>query len=273
MRTVQATLRSAAAGLVSAATLSGPPTEAAGFQLNSCDAGVLPGTIGNPITWTPASGSFTDSRGPTGIFAPTADGAANTPGGAYDNYFGMDANGPTVPGDGNPNTVGDGYSSNATLLTIDPVTYPPVVTGVGFRAGIVQGPWFSTTFVNSRAHAEFAGLDAMFILNLTLRPGSSGPTTVGLVVNIRDGADVNNPASAGGLGAVKFGANNASNNGGLWHQSYYLGWVATQVSGLNATFDGGTNYTIYLVGVPGPGPGGCLAIVFGAALRRRRRAL
>lgn len=271
MRTGRTIVRVAAAGVLSASTLNGPSTEAAGFQLNSCDAGVLPGTIGNPITWTPASGSFTDSRGPTGIFAPTADGAANTPGGVYDNYFGMDPNGPTVPGDGNPNTLGDGYSSNATLLTIDPLTYPPVTTGVGFRAGIVQGPWFSTTFVNSRAHPEFAGLDALFILNLTLRPGSSAPATTGIVVNIRDGANGDKSGVPGVLGAVKFGPQNASNNAGQWAQSYYLDWVAKPVSGLNATFDGGTSYAIYLVAVPGPGAGtmaGLLACRL--ALRRRR---
>jgi len=196
--------------------------------VNACDAGVVPGGVGNPITWTPAAGSFQDSRGAAGVFAPDADSAANTTGGIFDNYFGMDTNGPTIAGDGNTNT-NDGYSSNASLGAVYPGASGATTTMSGFRAGIVQGVWFSISFIPSGL-GVFTGADSLFVLNLTLRPGASAPDTVGLAVNIRDAVATGN----GVLGNLKFGAANASNNGGLWGQSYFLDYIASPVSGLGS---------------------------------------
>ncbi len=254
----------------SALVVAAGAAQGAAFQVNACDAGVVPGGTGAPITWTTALGSFQDSRGAGGVFAPSADGAANTPGGIYDNYFGMDTNGPTIAGDGNSNTT-DGYSSNASLGAVNPGASGSTTTMSGFRAGQVQGVWFSTAFIPSGS-GVFAGSDSLFVLNLSLRPGSSDPTTTGFVVNIRDGANQGDPNNAGSLGALKFGAANASNNGGAWSQSYYLDWTVDTIAGVNTTFNGGKHYAIYVrtVAVPTPGAAGVAGLAGLVALRRRR---
>ncbi len=264
-----------AALLASTATVRADP-----FQVNVCDAGVVPGSIGNPVTWTPALGSFQDSRGSSGVFPPAPEGPL-TPSEMYDNYFSMDPAGPPLPGDGNPNTIGDGYITIVSLGAVNPGASGSTTTMSGFRAGIAQGVWFSTAFITSGDQVSIpdgtytgnlTGIQHMFVLNLTLRPGASPPTTNGLVVNIRDGADIDQPTANGSLGPLRFGLANASNNGGRWHQSYYLDYLTRTVSGINATFNGGTSYAIYIVAVPEPGAG-VIGAFLTMLLAPRRRPL
>lgn len=188
----------------------------------------------------------------------------------------MDPRGPTVAyDDGGINIAVGGYSSNSSLGAINPGN---TATSTGLRAGLAQGVWFSTSFVNSSVEfppfsapyaGSFYGLDHMFIMNLTLRPGASAPTTQGLVVNVRDGAEIDHPTAPGHLGALRFGIKNAHNNSGLWSQSYYLDWMQRVVIDLSVTFNGGTSYAIYIVAIPAPGAGFVLLAAMPVPARRR----
>ncbi len=237
------------------------------YQVNRVDAGGVPGSVGSPIRWTTGVESFEDARGPLGVLAPTADGAANTFGGEFDNYFGLDTFGPTIAGDGNPNTV-DGYSSNANLHVVD------VGTGgsqSGFRPGRVQGVWYSDVFVNSGSIIpQFYG-QPLFILSFTLPPGAALLGTNGIAVNIREyGAD--GVFSGDGVTVLlQFGHSNANTAPGLLG-SYWLDYVTSSVSGVNGTFNGGTRYQVYVAEgfPPTPSAGGVTAVALAFKLRRRR---
>lgn len=232
--------------------------QAASFQLNLMDAGVIQGSIGAPVTWTPATqASYASS---SAVVAPSADDIDGNAKLQFDNYFGMDTNGQSNGGD--PNVKGDGYSSNNGLIIVSSDV------STGFGNGQAFGVWGSTSFVNSGT-THFGGADSLFVMNLTLRAGSSDPTTAGVIAEIQDGAD-----SVGGkFVTLKFGAANAATAPGLTG-SYYLDWIKTGVTTAqtNATFNGGTNYQIFIVqaAVPAPGVAGVAGLAGLTVIRRRR---
>lgn len=235
--------------------------QGAAWATNTVSAGVLAGDLGAPITWTHATNGAAFNPAAGGLFAPAPDSMDLSINLRTDSYLGMDSVGPSNAGD--LSVSGDGYQSNNSLGTTS--------ASVGFAAtggnGQVQGGWFSTAFINSGAG------DKVFVLRLSLRPGSSEPTTTGLFVNVKDGADLVDPNAPGDLGAVRFGLANASNNGGAWAQAYYLDFVTTPISGLtgnNAAFNGGLTYDIFVVAVPAPGAASIAGLAGLVALRRRR---
>ena len=228
--------------------------QGAGFFVNLCDAGGIAGSLGAPITWTPSA--QTSYQASSSLVAPSAldiDGNIKL---QNDNYFGMDPVGQSYA-DGDPNTKGDGYSSNASLTS----------PGQGFAAGNAFGVWGSTVPIPSGTNFT-GGADSLFIMNLTLRVGSSDPTTAGLLVQLQDGGT----AGQFLFGTLKFGAANAT-NAGVWGQSYYLDFkkTTTTTATSSTTFNNGTNYQIYIVAaVPTPGAAGLAGLAGLVSLRRRR---
>lgn len=232
--------------------------QASTFQTNIIDAGTINGSVGAPITWTGGTTSFQSSASRVAPSADDIDGNAKL---QWDNYFGMDPL--TQSSGGDPSTKGDGYTSNAALTIVDPPSGSPS----GFGAGTAFGVWGSTSFVNS-GNTNFGGKDSLFIMNLTLRSSAGPLDTAGVVIQIQDGA-----TSVGGVFAtIKFGSANAATAPGLTG-SYYLDFIKTTVTTAqtNATFNGGTNYQVFIVqAIPTPGAAGLAGLAGLVSLRRRR---
>jgi len=204
---------------------------AASFAVNACDAGVVSGAVGNPISWT---GTGTTTTSP-GLLAPTSGDILTNPGLEFTSYFGMDPLGPSSIS----------YSSNRGI---------GLVSGTTIASGSLRGIWFSQSFVPSGPG------DRLFIASLMLRPGAGVPDTLGLAVNIQDSATGIN----GVVGNLRFGASNASSNAGLWAQPYYLDYVTSSPGS-------GTRYAVYIVAVPTPGvPAGFSVATLLIGSRRRR---
>jgi hypothetical protein len=245
---MMAKLVCASALLVAAGAANG-----AVFGVNTVDAGgVTGGSLGNPITWTggaafnPAQGS---DRPPSQFAAPASV--------FFDSYVALDPNGPSVASTGASSTATDGYAAQGPSNIINP-TSPTTV----FQSDRLTGIWFNTALVNSGPG------DRLFIAQITLRAASAGTlNTAGVLVNIKDAQTVN---PNGSLGALRFGLANASNNSGLWGQSYYLDAVARPATGATGAFVGGTTYAIYVVAIPTPGAAGLAGVAGLVALRRRR---
>jgi hypothetical protein len=247
---MMAKLVCASALLVAAGAANG-----AVFGVNTVDAGgVSGGSLGNPITWSggAAYNPATGGDRPPSQFAGAPGSAA-----FFDSYVAIDPNGPSVGASGASSTATDGYAAQGPSNIINP-TAPTTI----FQADRLTGIWFNTAPVLSGPG------DRVFIAQITLRAASAPTlTTAGVLVNIKD-AQTANPN--GSLGALRFGLANASNNSGLWGQSYYLDAVARPVSGVNATFNGGTSFAIYVVAIPTPGAAGLAGVAGLVALRRRR---
>lgn len=240
---------------------------AAQFGINVVDAGGVPGGLGAPITWSHSTNGAAYNNGSVaGNNPPTATLAQSLPAAAFDSYIAIDSRGPTVAN--STSSSNDGYSSAG------PGNYLGLSSADSnaFRAsganGSMIGVWFNTFVTQSSTDAGFAD-HALFIGQVSLRSGSSAPTTAGLLINVIPGSSTD-PAQ-GVLGTVRFGAANASNNGGLWNQFYYLDVKTRTIAGVNANFNGGTTYEIYIVSlVPTPGAAGLAGLAGVAALRRRR---
>ncbi|MBN8645308.1 MAG: hypothetical protein J0L61_08745 [Planctomycetes bacterium] len=242
---------------------------AAQFGINVVDAGGVPGGLGAPITWShPTNGAAYNNANVSGNNPPSQSlaGAGGLPVTAYDSYIAIDSQGPTI---GESSTgANDGYSSAG------PGNYLGLSSSDtnAFRSsggnGSLIGVWFNTFVTQSSTAAGF-GDHALFIGQVTLRGGTSAPTTAGLLINVIPGSSTD-PAQ-GVLGTVRFGAANASNNGGLWNQFYYLDVKTSTPVGVPSAFATGTTYEIYVVSlVPTPGAAGLAGLAGVAALRRRR---
>lgn len=252
-RTCAVSVVGTAAGLAVLAGVAG----GASFGVNTVDAGgVAGGALGNPITWTGGS-AFNPGTGSD--FPPSVEGILAVANLRFDSYVAIDPVGPTSS-TLNPATGLEGYQCLGPSNIIRP-TAPTTI----FQADRLTGIWF-----NAGANGGFvtsgAG-DRIFIAQVTLRAGSSDPTTAGVLVNIRDAGTAN---IDGELGALRFGAANATNNGGKWGQSYYLDFVTRLTAPIVNPVVGATSYAIYVVAVPGPGAAGVIAAAGLVAVKRRR---
>jgi len=230
------------------------------FGVNTVDAGGIPGgALGSPITWTHATNGAAynnASNAGDGPVSPTL--IFNIPAAEFDSYIAIDPVGPSTGNSTSSST--DGYQALGPGNVIVPTGQTTVLS-----SGSLGGVWFNAAagggFVNSGAG------DRLFITQLSLRPGSSGLDTAGLLVNIKDAGTAN---PNGSLGSLKFGLANATNNGGLWGQSYYLDTVVRTISNVNTNFNGGTSYAVFIVAVPAPGAAGIAGLAGLVAIRRRR---
>lgn len=229
------------------------------FGVNTIDAGgVTGGSLGSPITWTHATNSNSYNNGAGSDLPPSPALIDLSAAVGFDSYIAIDPNGPST---GNTTTnPPDGYQCLGPGNVITPTGQSSV-----FASGSLSGVWFNAAagggFVNSGAG------DRIMIAQISLRPGSSGLSTAGVLANIKDAGTVN---PNGSLGSLRFGLANATNNGGLWGQSYYLDTVTRTISGVSAAFNGGTSYAVYIVAVPAPGAAGLAGLAGLVAIRRRR---
>ncbi|MFM9958501.1 MAG: hypothetical protein ACKVZJ_10520 [Phycisphaerales bacterium] len=223
----------------------------ASFDVNTIDAGGIPGgSLGNPIVWS-GGAAFQAVNGSDS--PPTWPDIQFDPALGFDSYVAIDPVGPS--------SFPPGYTARGPDGIFTPGGGPSL-----FSTAALSGVWF-TNGPDSGFVGSGAG-DRIFIAQITLRLTSSGPNTQGVLVNLRDSGTGN----AGALGLLRFGLANASNNGGLWAQSYYLDVETRAVSGVSPTFNGGTSYAIYIRAIPAPGVGGVLVLAGVAAARRVRRA-
>lgn len=220
------------------------------FEMNVVDAGGIPGgSLGSPITWFGGAAY----QAPNGNdFPPDASQIPFDPSLEWDSYIAMDSIGPSST----TNPVGHTAAAPSGVLPPTPI----------FGASSLSGVWFNSAWVPSST--TLTADHGVFVAQVTLRPGSSVPTTTGVIVGLRDAGTAN---PNGELGVLRFGLANATNNGGLWGQSYYLNWTARQATGLGAPFGGATSYAIYVQAVPGPGAAGLLGLGAMLASRRARR--
>ncbi|MFM9958506.1 MAG: hypothetical protein ACKVZJ_10545 [Phycisphaerales bacterium] len=229
------------------------------FQINTIDAGGIPGgSLGNPITWT-GGAAFNPATG--GNFPPAQQAIAGNAAIGWDSYLAIDPRGRSF-GNLKPFNPVEGY----TALGPTSIIYPTATPTTPFSASSLSGVWFNAGagggFVTSGSNENI-----MFIAQITLRAGSSVPTTDGVLVNIRDFGTV---STTGELGALKFGAQNATNNSGKWGQAYFLDLRVTPTTGLVGAFANATSYEVLVRAVPGPGAAGAMMLVGVAAARRRR---
>lgn len=246
----------AVAGMLAACSSASGVTP---FQMNIVDAGMRPNSFGSPLVWSPALPAYQHGAG--GNVPPTPNAVFSIPTLTYDSYVALDSNGPTIAS--STSSSSDGYLSHAPHIVENPTSSP----SSPFSAGALGGWWFN---VDANGGPVSSGpLDRVFIGQITLRPGSSMPDTAGLAVSIIEVGDSN---QFGIIGRIRFGEEHATDNDGRWDQGYYLERVGRPVSGLNATFDGGTTWEIYVRAsdVPAPGFGAVVAGAGFAAIRRRR---
>ncbi|MFM9958505.1 MAG: hypothetical protein ACKVZJ_10540 [Phycisphaerales bacterium] len=251
----------AALGATGAAQGAGQP-----FQVNTIDAGGIPGgSLGNPITWT-GGAAFNPATG--GNSPPAQQSIAGNAALQFDSYVAIDPIGPSRPNI-NPVEPPDDYTALGPSSIIFPTATPTTpfgsssLSGVWFNAG-ANGGWIAS---GPAPQEPLPGSQQMFIAQITLRAGSSEPTTQGLLVNIRDFGTV---STTGELGELRFGIQNASNNGGKWGQSYYLSSRSRPADGLTGSFVGAVSHAIFVIAIPAPGAAGMLSIAGLAASRRRR---
>ncbi|MFM9957217.1 MAG: hypothetical protein ACKVZJ_04010 [Phycisphaerales bacterium] len=252
----------ASALLVAVGTASAVP-----FGINTVDVGGIPGgSLGNPITWTGPAGAgntgaaFNPATG--GNFAPAQQSIAGNAAIGWDSYAMLDPIGRSTAS--SSTTTSDGYTASSPSNALFPTATPTTFFGASGANGSMSGVYF-----NAGAGGGFLPSgpgDRLFIAQITLRAGSSAPTTQGALINIRD---FGSPAT-GSLGLLRFGLANASNNGGNWGASYYLDFRATATTGLTGAFATSTSYEIFVVQVPTPGAAGLAGIAGLVALRRRR---
>ncbi len=232
------------------------------FGVNLIDCGGIPGgSLGSPITWSPANLAFNPGTGSN--FPPSPEAIYGNPALGVDSYVAIDPVGPSIEtSDINP---AEGYQSLGPTNLLNPAATPTTpfgpgsLSGIWFSAGANGGFVSSTNLIFQRHY--------LMIAQVTLRPGTSEPTTAGLLVNIKDGGTLN---PDGELGAIRFGEANASDNAGKWGQAYYLQAVARDAFGATGAFVGGTTYTIYVVAVPAPEAASLLALLGAVSLRCRR---
>lgn len=234
----------------------------ASFGMNVVDCGGIPGgSLGSPITWSPANAAFNPGAGsnfpasPNGIFGNAALGV--------DSYVALDPFGPSVAS--STTNAEAGYQCLGPSNLLNPTATPTTP----FAPGSMSGLWFNVGanggFVQSTNH--IFQRHYLMIAQITLRAGTSEPTTAGVLVNIRDAGTIN---PDGELGAIRFGEANASDNGGKWGQAYYLQAFGRAATGATGAFVGGTTYSIYVVAVPGPGSVGVIAAAGLVAVKCRR---
>jgi hypothetical protein len=253
-----------------AAAVSSSASAALPYRLGVFDFGVIPGSVANPITWTGPGDNRAFTAGAGSIQPPPADLIDTIPRLRYDDYFMLDPIGQSVGGD--PNVSGDGYSAS-------PISF--LVTGSGFDAGRAFGVASGGPGPDGFGGTP-AGLEGrVYLMNLTLRVGSSAPTTQGAVIQILREGDVQGANYV--FSALRFGIENATNEAGenvgtlpvlLTQRYYYLDYIATPVpaSELPASFGAGINYQIFLAQTDVPAPGASLVLLTagGWAARRRR---
>ena len=244
---------------------------AAQFGINVVDAGGVPGGLGAPITWShPTNAASYQNGSVAGNNPPTQGLVFGLPAAGFDSYIAIDSIGPSTPE--SSTGANDGYTSAGPgnylgVSSSDTNAFRATTAGAP-RVGSIIGVWFNTFVTQSSTAAGF-GDHAIFIGQVTLRSGSSALDTAGLLINVIPGSSTD--PSQGVLGTVRFGAANASNNGGLWNQFYYLDVKTRAATGLPAAFSGATTYEIYVVSlVPTPGAAGLAGLAGVAALRRRR---
>ncbi|MBN8645471.1 MAG: hypothetical protein J0L61_09570 [Planctomycetes bacterium] len=244
---------------------------AATFRINVVDAGGVAGGTGSPITWTGTTNGAAYNNAAVGGNNPPSQslaGADSLPATAFDSYIAIDSRGPTIgeSSDG----ANDGYTSSGPGNYIGLSSADSNAFRASGANGSLIGVWFNTFDTSSTADLLGAGVDSLFLGQISLRPGSTAPTTQGLVVNIKDNKPGQNPD--GVLGALRFGEANATDNGGAWGQSYYLAVRTRTIAGASAAFNGGTTYEIYVatVAIPAPGAVGVAGLAGLAAFRRRR---
>lgn len=231
------------------------------FGVNVVDAGGVPGgSLGSPITWTPGNAAFDPGFGSD--IPPEPGSILASPALEYDSYLAMDPIGPSTPASSFEPVAWHHAWGPANIIR-------PDSPSTCFAPGRLAGIWYS---IGSNGGFQMSGVgpngrSRLFIAQITLRPGTSAPTTAGVYVNIRDAGTLN---PDGELGALRFGEANASNNGGKWGQAYYLEAVAREAFRVPSAFAGGTSYAIYVVALPAPGSA-ALLVLFGAATIRRRR--
>lgn len=240
---------------------------AATFRINVVDAGGVAGGTGSPITWSHASNGTSYNNGSVaGNNPPTASLGQSLPASMFDSYIAIDSRGPSTPN--STSSSNDGYSSSGPGNYIGLSSADSNAFRASGANGSLIGVWFNTFDTSSTADLLGAGIDSLFLGQISLRSGSTAPTTQGLVVNIKDNAPGQNPD--GVLGALRFGEANATNNGGAWGQSYYLAVRTRTIAGVNANFNGGTTYEIYVATIPTPGAASVAGLAGLVALRRRR---
>ncbi|MFM9958507.1 MAG: hypothetical protein ACKVZJ_10550 [Phycisphaerales bacterium] len=257
-------LLSASAVLALAGAASAAP-----FAINTVDVGGIPGgSLGAPITWTGPAGTgatgaaFNPATG--GNFAPAQQSIAGNAAIGWDSYAMFDGLGRSTAS--SCTTCSDGYTATSPSNAIFPNATPTTFFGATGANGSLSGVYF-----NAGAGGGFVSsgpTDRFFIAQITLRAGSSVPTTQGALINIKDSGTLN---ADGELGTLRFGLANASNNAGKWGFAYYLDFRATPATGLTGAFaTGAISYEIFVAQVPTPGAAGLAGIAGLVALRRRR---
>ncbi|MFM9958502.1 MAG: hypothetical protein ACKVZJ_10525 [Phycisphaerales bacterium] len=237
--------------VVLAGSASGRP---APFQVGLLDAGGAGvNQLGRAITWTGGE-AYNPPIGST--LPPSAQQIAAFPVLQWDSYWAIDPNGPSTPA--SSTTATDGYSARAPNIQFFPLTSPTTP----FQPGSWAGIWG----VSGASMVQSGSNDRVFIGQVTLEP-SATLSTLGVSVIVRD-FGVSNPPVQPGL--VKFGAANASNNGGAWGFNYYLD-VELLPTNLGGQFTGWVTHAVYLKAIPAPGAAMVL-VTAGLAAGRRRRA-
>jgi hypothetical protein len=253
-------------------------TQAQGFAINMVDAGGIPGVSqGNPITWA-GGGAYNHPMG--GNLPPSPSDIYDSPGGrlAYDSYVSIDGRSPSTSN--TSTSSADGYQCQGPSTLLNPTATPstPFAPAQGVTTGpsSLSGVWFNTGtnggFVRSGRYFydvfNFVE-EGVMIAQITLRPGVSELSTVGLNINLLDYGT----GPLGSTGMVKFGINNPSNNNGLWGGAYYLHAVRRpNPANLSPEFAGGNSYLVFVVSwLPAPGGVGLAGVVGFASMRRQRR--
>jgi hypothetical protein len=242
------------------------------YKFAVLDAGVVPGTLALPITWTGPGDNRAFSAGAGSLTPPSADLIDAVPRVRWDDYIMADPIGASFGGD--PNVTGDGHTARPASVG---------ATGTGFEPGRFVGSMY-TLSDDGNTGGISAGPDGrVYLLNITLAAGSSAPTTQGVYLAIfAEGGGPNIDATATSFPALRFGVQNATNIGrniGTGQpktslRSYYLDYIATQVpaSELPASFGAGVNYQIFLAQTDVPAPMTSLSLLgVGAWAARRRR--
>jgi hypothetical protein len=256
----------AVSGLLSAAASA----SVVPYRVAFLDIGGAPGTLGSPITWSGPGDNRAFSAGAGSLFPPPADLIDTVPRLRWDDYFMFDPAGQSNGGDSA--VAGDGYTATGPSFLIGSAFDPGRALGLTY----ILGPdGFPGAYGGSNGRC--------FLLNLTLRTGSSAPTTEGVYINILRENDAQSANFA--FTALRFGIENATNQAVDGNDAatpyttqrfYYLDWIATDVpaSELPPSFGPGINYQIFVQQTDVPAPSTVVALISAAGwANRRRRAL